>query len=168
MNEDSYFAYTHVGTPYYMSPEQINDQKYNEKSDIWSTGCIIYEVAALRAPFEATTHYQLAMKIKSGKLDRIPAVYSDDLMTVISAMIQQDPDKRPSVLQLQQHQQIQVRLKEAKLRQVKDQLKRKEIDLNKKEEAVKERDAEILNKRQALKEKEEMLKALERQIEMEE
>lgn len=51
---------------------------------------------------------------------------------------------------------------------MKDQLKRKEIDLNKKEEAVKERDAEILNKRQALKEKEEMLKALERQIEMEE
>lgn len=40
--------------------------------------------------------------------------------------------------------------------------------MNKKEEAVKERDAEILNKRQALKEKEEMLKALERQIEMEE
>ena len=57
MNADSYFAYTHVGTPYYMSPEQINDQKYNERSDIWSTGCILYEVAALRAPFEATTHY---------------------------------------------------------------------------------------------------------------
>lgn len=88
MNQDSIFAYTHVGTPYYMSPEQINDQKYNEKSDIWSTGCIIYEVAALRAPFEATTHYQLAMKIKSGKLDRIPAIYSDDLMNVIRRMIE--------------------------------------------------------------------------------
>jgi serine/threonine protein kinase len=70
-----------------MSPEQINDQKYNEKSDIWSTGCIIYEIAALRAPFEATTHYNLAMKIKSGKLDRIPSMYSDDLMTVIQSMI---------------------------------------------------------------------------------
>lgn len=88
MNQDSVFAYTHVGTPYYMSPEQINDQKYNEKSDIWSTGCIIYEVASLRAPFEATTHYQLAIKIKSGKLDRIPNQYSDDLMNIISSMIQ--------------------------------------------------------------------------------
>lgn len=87
MNTDSVFAYTHVGTPYYMSPEQINDQKYNEKSDIWSTGCIIYEVAALRAPFEATTHYQLAMKIKSGKLDRIPSQYTDDLWNVITSMI---------------------------------------------------------------------------------
>jgi NIMA (never in mitosis gene a)-related kinase 2 len=57
MGDESVFAYTHVGTPYYMSPEQINEQKYNEKSDIWSLGCIIYEIAALRAPFEATTHY---------------------------------------------------------------------------------------------------------------
>jgi len=36
-----------------MSPEQIKEHKYNEKSDIWSVGCIIYEIAALRPPFEA-------------------------------------------------------------------------------------------------------------------
>jgi NIMA (never in mitosis gene a)-related kinase len=70
-----------------MSPEQINDSKYNEKSDIWSSGCIIYEVAALRAPFEATTHYQLAKKIKSGNLDRIPSLYSEELMNLIRMMI---------------------------------------------------------------------------------
>ena len=72
MGDESVYAYTHVGTPYYMSPEQISDQKYNEKSDIWSAGCVIYEFAALRAPFEATNQIQLAMKIKSGKIDRIP------------------------------------------------------------------------------------------------
>lgn len=88
MGDQSVFAYTHVGTPYYMSPEQIADQKYNEKSDIWALGCIIYEVAALRAPFEATTHYQLAMKIKAGKLERIPRCYSDELMQCIQAMLQ--------------------------------------------------------------------------------
>jgi NIMA (never in mitosis gene a)-related kinase len=54
MGDESVFAYTHVGTPYYMSPEQIAEQRYNDKSDIWSAGCIIYEMAALRAPFEAT------------------------------------------------------------------------------------------------------------------
>lgn len=54
MGDESIFAYSKVGTPYYMSPEQITDQKYNEKCDIWSAGCVIYELCALKAPFEAT------------------------------------------------------------------------------------------------------------------
>jgi NIMA (never in mitosis gene a)-related kinase len=83
MNCDSVFAQTHVGTPYYMSPEQINEQKYNEKSDIWSLGCIIYEMAALRPPFKANSHLSLAMKIKAGKYDRIPQNYSDELWKTI-------------------------------------------------------------------------------------
>jgi NIMA (never in mitosis gene a)-related kinase 2 len=72
MGDQSVFAQTHVGTPYYMSPEQIQEQRYNEKSDIWSAGCVIYEALALRAPFEATNQIQLAYKIKLGKIDRIP------------------------------------------------------------------------------------------------
>lgn len=66
----------------------------------------MYEVAALRAPFEATTHLQLATKIKAGKIERIPAMYSDELMDVISSMIMQDPDRRPSVDQLMSLHQI--------------------------------------------------------------
>ena len=54
MGDESVFAYTHVGTPYYMSPEQIAETRYNHKSDIWSAGCIVYEIVCLRAPFEAT------------------------------------------------------------------------------------------------------------------
>jgi NIMA (never in mitosis gene a)-related kinase 2 len=55
-----------------MSPEQIAEQKYNHKSDIWSAGCVLYEIISLRAPFEATNQIQLATKIKSGHIDRIP------------------------------------------------------------------------------------------------
>lgn len=44
----SKFAHTNVGTPFYMSPEMINELKYNDKSDIWATGCLLYELAALR------------------------------------------------------------------------------------------------------------------------
>ena len=157
-----------MGTPYYMSPEQINDQKYNEKSDIWSTGCIIYELAALRAPFEATTHYQLAMKIKSGKLDRIPSVYTDDLWNVITSMIKQDPDRRPSVDELQSHSQIQVRVKEMKLKQHRELLKRKEYELQKRLHALKDKEQEVARRSQELKDKEERLKALEKQLDEQE
>ena len=80
LSKESMYAYTHVGTPYYMSPEQINeDAKYNEKSDIWSVGCVIYEMTALRPPFEATNHFQLAMKIKKGTVERLPKKYSEEL-----------------------------------------------------------------------------------------
>ena len=54
MGDESIFAYTHVGTPYYMSPELIAEKAYNDKSDIWAAGCVLYEMVALCAPFEAT------------------------------------------------------------------------------------------------------------------
>ena len=90
MGDESVFAYTHVGTPYYMSPEQISEQRYNEKSDIWSAGCVLYEMSSLRAPFEATNQIQLAQKIKLGKFERIPANYSDELFKVINWMMSID------------------------------------------------------------------------------
>ena len=69
LGEHSEFAKTYVGTPYYMSPEQVSERpKYNEKSDIWSVGCIIYELAALKRPFVGQNHYELGANIKNGKL----------------------------------------------------------------------------------------------------
>jgi NIMA (never in mitosis gene a)-related kinase len=47
------FATSKVGTPYYLSPEVCEDRPYNSKSDIWSLGCILYEMCTLRHPFEA-------------------------------------------------------------------------------------------------------------------
>jgi NIMA (never in mitosis gene a)-related kinase 2 len=44
---ESAFAQTYVGTPYYMSPELVEDSRYNAKSDIWAVGCLIYELCAL-------------------------------------------------------------------------------------------------------------------------
>lgn len=54
LGDESLFALTHVGTPYYMSPELIEEQRYDERSDIWAAGCVLYEMLALRAPFEAS------------------------------------------------------------------------------------------------------------------
>ena len=44
---------TQTGTPYYASPEVWKDKPYDSKSDIWSTGCVLYEICALNPPFRA-------------------------------------------------------------------------------------------------------------------
>jgi|TARA_B110000285_G_scaffold227449_1_gene288799 NIMA (never in mitosis gene a)-related kinase len=70
------FATSKVGTPYYLSPEVCEDRPYNDRSDIWSLGCILYEICALKHPFEAKTQAALLLKIIRGKYESIPRVYS--------------------------------------------------------------------------------------------
>jgi len=62
-----------------MSPEQIKEANYDHKTDIWSLGCVIYEMVALHPPFQASSHLDLARKIINGEVERIPMRYSEDL-----------------------------------------------------------------------------------------
>jgi len=55
---------------------------------VWSLGCILYELCALRPPFNADSHVELVKKVTSGHLQRIPSGYSDDLFALISALLQ--------------------------------------------------------------------------------
>jgi NIMA (never in mitosis gene a)-related kinase len=47
--------HTQTGTPYYASPEVWKDRPYDNKSDIWSLGCVLYEMITLMPPFRATS-----------------------------------------------------------------------------------------------------------------
>ncbi|XP_075386196.1 serine/threonine-protein kinase Nek2 [Tenrec ecaudatus] len=97
LNHDTSFAKTFVGTPYYMSPEQMNRMSYNEKSDIWSLGCLLYELCALMPPFTAFNQKELAGKIREGKFRRIPYRFSDELNDIITRMLNLKDYNRPSV-----------------------------------------------------------------------
>jgi len=150
MNDQSVFAYTHVGTPYYMSPEQINEKEYNEKSDIWSAGCLLYEIAALRPPFEAKNHLSLAMKIREGKFDRLPRRYSEELQKLIEIMLSANPDRRPSAEALLKFPLLDMRVKEKKLRDKLAQVKQIEEDIRKKEEDLKKLENNLKQREETL------------------
>lgn len=94
------FASTYVGTPFYMSPEICAAERYTLHSDIWSLGCVIYELCARTPPFNAKTHLQLIQKIKEGRLDPLPSIYSQDLQNVIKSCLNVNPLKRPDTISL--------------------------------------------------------------------
>ena len=99
----SELVYTQTGTPYYASPEVWRDEPYDMKSDIWSLGCVIYEMCALKPPFRANDMKGLFKKVQRGVFDRIPSSYTIDLYNLISMCLQVKPSARPSCDQLLAH-----------------------------------------------------------------
>jgi serine/threonine protein kinase len=90
------FLYTQTGTPYYASPEVWKDQPYDIKSDIWSLGCVLYEMATLRPPFRAEDMHGLFKRILKGVYARSPGSYSTSLSDVIDTMLQVKASNRPT------------------------------------------------------------------------
>lgn len=76
-------ARTVVGTPYYLSPEIIENKPYSFKSDIWSMGVLLYELCALTPPFTANSLQFLALKIVKGSYAPLPGNYSKELKGII-------------------------------------------------------------------------------------
>lgn len=90
-------AHTIVGTPFYLSPELCEEKPYNHKSDIWSLGCVLYELCSYRHPFEAKNQGSLIMKIVKGSYPQISSRYSEDLREMIASLLRKDHRKRPSI-----------------------------------------------------------------------
>lgn len=87
-------AHTQTGTPYYASPEVWADVSYDYKSDIWSLGCIVYEMCCLKTPFRAKGLNELFEVVSKGVYSPIPEIYSEKLADLIAKMLVVNPDKR--------------------------------------------------------------------------
>uniref|UniRef100_A0A8C5SPP1 non-specific serine/threonine protein kinase n=1 Tax=Laticauda laticaudata TaxID=8630 RepID=A0A8C5SPP1_LATLA len=97
LNNTMDFASTCVGTPYYLSPEICENKPYNNKTDIWSLGCVLYELCTLKHPFEGNNLPQLIMKICRGHFIPVSIKYSSDLRLLISQLFRTSPRDRPSI-----------------------------------------------------------------------
>ena len=90
-------ARTVIGTPYYVSPEIIQNIPYSYKSDIWSLGVLLYEMVSLKMPFDAPNLPILALKIQKGEYEKLKNIWSEDLRNLIYSMLLTNPDKRPNL-----------------------------------------------------------------------
>ncbi|XP_039254767.2 serine/threonine-protein kinase Nek8-like isoform X1 [Styela clava] len=94
-------AMTVVGTPCYISPELCEGKAYNQKSDMWALGCMLYELIALRRAFEATNLPALVNKITKAHYNtNFPKLYSNPLMNLLKRLLSLNPDLRPCVVDI--------------------------------------------------------------------
>ena len=87
-------GHTQAGTPAYAAPEVWMERPYGLKSDIWSLGCVLYEMVTLRCPFREDNMVKLYNKVLVGEYKKIPNNFSEDLNWIIEHMINSDINKR--------------------------------------------------------------------------
>mmetsp|Transcript_139678 Transcript_139678/g.260484 ORF Transcript_139678/g.260484 Transcript_139678/m.260484 type:complete len:527 (-) Transcript_139678:10-1590(-) len=96
------YAKTMVGTPYYLSPEIIQDRPYAYKSDVWSMGVVLYEMATLKHPFDADCLVNLAAKILKDDIPPIDNKYSSNFMFLTQSMLRKNDKERPTIREILQ------------------------------------------------------------------
>lgn len=167
-------AKTFVGSPYYMSPEQFTEEMYDEKSDLWSLGCLVYELCALSPPFTAPNQRLLAIKVKEAKLKPIPSHFSASLQRNITALLHAQPSKRPDVDTLLQQvaphvasreQPVAARVQREPSKVIsREELLQREAELRQYEEKLRSRERAISERERRLDARERVLEERERLV----
>jgi len=94
-------AATLVGTPHSLSPELVQGQPYDQKSDVWALGCVLYELCALHKPFDASNLPAIIFSIMRNRPRPVPEAYSPALRALVAALLDSNPAKRPSLPEIE-------------------------------------------------------------------
>lgn len=115
---ESRCAVSQVGTPIYMSPEMCEGKPYDTKSDVWALGCLMFELAVLKPPFQAANQALLVRKIINEAPElHVPNHYSREIPFIINKLLDKDPRRRPSPDSILNYSAVQIRLERARFQQ---------------------------------------------------
>lgn len=89
---------TQLGTAHYMSPEQISSRDLTHASDLYSLGCMLYEMTAGRCPFEGTEQVVMNQHItqRPEPVGSLNPHLSSGMQQLITELLEKDPSRRPS------------------------------------------------------------------------
>ena len=108
---DIYNILNNVKMHYQISPEILENKRYDSKADIWSLGVLLYEMATFKMPFDANSLPLLSIRLLRGIYTPISSIYSKELREIVSKCLSLNPSKRPTIQQILQMPIIQNRIK---------------------------------------------------------
>ena len=87
---------THAGTQLIMAPEILNDEKYNNKCDLWSLGVIIYQLYTKEYPYHAPVERGILNQINKKGKNVLNVIKDEQLKDLLSKLLEKNPNKRIS------------------------------------------------------------------------
>lgn len=115
LNHEEDFSKTKIEQTYYLSPEQLQQGVFSEKTDIWACGCLLYQLACLKPPYSGENQLSVAITIKNSGYEALPSHYSKELARVVKWCLGKNPAERPNIDELINVPEVARRIREKRL-----------------------------------------------------